>query len=265
MGEEAVRRNIKKEGALVLIRVILFLAYYVALIAIGIFLLVGAAMVTLSISGFLVELRMIIWPLIVGTMIALAAMWWFCIQIGFYLIKPLFISPKTSNDNLLEITETDSPKLFSMIRDVAHATGNQMPKHIYLSPEVNASVFYDKANIWSVFLPVRKNLMIGTGLLHGMNTSEMKAILSHEFGHFSQQSMRVGTITYRLLLIIRTMIDYAQKQWQKDAVARSQEDYKWYLHLAVYPISFITKKTISFYNWIEKGISPGTWNLKRIQ
>lgn len=64
--------------------------------------------------------------------------------------------------------------------------------------------------------------------------------------------MRFGTLTYRLMLIIRAMIDHAREQLQKDAIARSQEDYKWYQHLAVYPISFITKKTISFYNWIEK-------------
>lgn len=252
MEKERISKNIKKEGTIVLTRVILFLVYYVALIAIGFLLLVGAALVTFSIPTFLEGLdRINIRLLIIGTL-ALVAMWWFCIQIGFYLIKPLFISPKVSNDDRLEIIENDCPKLFSMIQDVAHATGNRMPKHVYLSSEVNACVFYDKASIWSVFLPTRKNLMIGIGLLHGMNTSEVKAILSHEFGHFSQQSMRVGTVTYRLLLIIRTMIDHAQKQQQRNAIARSQENYKWYLHLAVYPISFITKRTIAFYNWIEK-------------
>lgn len=252
MDKETLSRNIKIEGTVILIRVILFLIYYVALIAVGFLLLVGATRVTFSIPAFLEGLNQINIRLLIIGVIALAAMWWFCIQIGFYLIKPLFISPKTSNDNRLEIAESDCPKLFSMIRDVAHATGNKMPKHVYLSSEVNACVFYDKASIWSVFFPTRKNLMVGIGLFHGMNTSEVKAILSHEFGHFSQQSMRVGTITYRLLLIIRTMIDHAQEQQQRDAIARSQEDYKWYLHLAVYPISFVTQKTIAFYNWIEK-------------
>lgn len=252
MRAEIISNKIKKEGTVVLIRVILFLIYYVALMVIGFLLLVGAALVTISMPDFLGGLEMINVRLLIVGVIALAAMWWFCIQVGFYLIKPLFFSPKTSNENRFEIDENDCPCLFSMIKNVAHATGNKMPKHVYLSPEVNACVFYDKASIWSIFLPTGRNLMVGIGLLHGMNSSEVKAILSHEFGHFSQQSMRFGTLTYRLMLIIRAMIDHAREQLQKDAIARSQEDYKWYQHLAVYPISFITKKTISFYNWIEK-------------
>ena len=252
MRAEIVSSNIKREGMVVLTRVILFLVYYVALIIIGFLLLVGAGWVTLSIPDHLSGLEHISVRSLIGGVILLLAMWWFCIQIGFYLIKPLFIFPKSSNDNRLEINESSCPGLFSMIRDVARATGNKMPKHVYLSPEVNACVFYNSISIWSVFFPARKNLVVGTGLLHGMSISEVKAILSHEFGHFSQQSMRIGTITYRLMLIIHTMIEYAQKQQQKDAIARSKEDYAWYWHLAVYPISFITKRTISFYNWIEK-------------
>ena len=252
MEAEKVSKAIRKEGATVLARVVLFLFYYVTLIVIGLSLLAGAAWVTYSIPGFLGTLDHLNYRLLIAGLIAFGAMWWFCIQIGFYLVKPLFVPAKMSNDNQLEIMESDCPELFSMIREVSQATGNKMPRHVYLSPEVNACVFYDKVSILSVFLPTRKNLTVGIGLLHGMNKSEVKAILSHEFGHFSQQSMRIGTITYRLLLIIRTMIAYAREQQEKDAEARTLEDYKWYLHLAVYPISFITKRTISFYNWIEK-------------
>ena len=247
-----VSKAIRKEGTIVLTRVMLFLFYYVMLIVIGFLLLASAAFVTYSVPGFLETLDRINLRILIAGAIALGAMWWFCIQIGFYLMKPLFISSNISDDNRLEITESDCPGLFSLIREVSQATGNKMPKHVYLSPEVNACVFYDKVSILSVFLPTRKNLMVGIGLLLGMNKAEVKAILSHEFGHFSQQSMRIGTITYRLLLIIRVMIDHAREQQERDAIARSQEDYKWYLHLAVYPISFITKITISFYNWIEK-------------
>lgn len=252
METEIINSKIKREATIVLARVILFIIYYVVLIVVGALLLAGAVMVTLAIPDFIASLSSINIRLLIAGIVAFAAMWWFCIQIGLYLVKPLFISPKSSDDNRLEIVEEDCPQLFSLIRDVAHTTGNKMPKHVYLSPEVNACVFYDKASIWSIFIPARKNLMVGIGLLHGMNIAEVKAILSHEFGHFSQQSMRIGTITYRLLLIIHAMISQSQAQLQKDAVARSKEDYKWYLHLAVYPITFITKKTIAFYNWIEK-------------
>ena len=53
--------------------------------------------------------------------------------------------------------------------------------------------------------------MVGLGLLQGMSKDEVKAILGHEFGHFSQQTMKVGSISYRLLLIIRDMIEQAHR------------------------------------------------------
>lgn len=49
MNTELVNQNIKHEATIVLFRVILFLIYYVALIAIGFLLLVGAVVVTLII------------------------------------------------------------------------------------------------------------------------------------------------------------------------------------------------------------------------
>ena len=96
------------------------------------------------------------------------AMWWFCIQIGWYLVKPLFIFPKSSNDNYLEVSPESCPQLFSLIEDAASKTGNPMPKHVYLSPEINAAVFYDSINLWSFFFPSQKNLVVGIGLLPGL-------------------------------------------------------------------------------------------------
>ena len=95
--------------------------------------------------------------------------------------------------------------------------------------------------------------MVGLGLLRGMNKDEVKAILGHEFGHFSQQTMKVGSISYRLLLIIRDMIEQAQEQ-QRSAALSQASDSTWekFFHLASGPISFITGKTIDFYNYVEK-------------
>ena len=86
-----------------------------------------------------------------------------------------------------------------------------------------------------------------------MNKDEVEAILAHEFGHFSQQTMKVGTISYRLLLIIRDMIEQAQEQQRSAALSRSSDNsWEKFFHLASGPISFITGKTIDFYNYIEK-------------
>src|SRR5688572_8351939 len=57
-----------------------------------------------------------------------------------------------------------------------------------------------------MFLPTKKNLQIGLGLVNAVNISEFKAILAHEFGHFSQRSMKLGSYVYNVNKIIYNML-----------------------------------------------------------
>ncbi len=232
--------------------VIFFIVYYFILIAIGIALFGGAFWVTWQIPGVLSGLESFDFRLFIVAIVAFLAMWWFCIQIGWFLVKPLFVVKKNKREGLLEIQPDNHQELFEIVKDVARATGNKMPKHVFLSSEVNAYVFYNSTSLWSIFFPSRKNLTIGIGLIRGLSKTEVKAIISHEFGHFSQKTMRVGSITFRLLKTVREMVEYAQKRQSDDAMARVSSDYRWYFHLEVWPIALITKSVISFYNWIDR-------------
>lgn len=249
MDSQELDVKIKKEATSVLTRVVLFLVYYIALILIGIGLFVAA----FGVTYFLVSAMTAIRRFNVYLLVLLVAMWWFCIQIAWYLVKPLFKIHKSTDEDRVEVKRGDCPKLFDLIESVASATGNKMPKHVYLTADVNACVFYNSTSIWSIFFPTPKNLEVGIGLLKGLNEDELKSILGHEFGHFSQGTMKVGSISYRLLLIIRGMIEMAEDQ-QKSASLASGSLLSWdtWFHLANKPIGFITKMTISFYNYIEK-------------
>ena len=134
------------------------------------------------------------------------------LMVLYFLFKFIFSKSKVDRSNLLKITENDYPELFQFIRTLAADTQTPMPKHVYLSPDVNASVFYD-SGFWSMFLPVRKNLQIGLGLVNVVNVSEFKAIVAHEFGHFSQRSMKLGSYVYNVNKVIYNMLydndDYA--------------------------------------------------------
>lgn len=127
------------------------------------------------------------------------------VMVVFFLFKFLFKRHKVDRSGLVEIKEKDHPRLFEFIRTLARETQTPFPKRIYLSPEVNASVFYD-SSFWSMFLPVRKNLLIGLGLVNCVNISEFKAIIAHEFGHFSQRSMKVGSYVYNMNHIIYNLL-----------------------------------------------------------
>lgn len=122
-----------------------------------------------------------------------------------FLLKFIFKSHKVDRSHLIEINEHQEPELFLMIEEIVHAVRTDFPKRVYLSSDVNASVFYD-SNFWSMLLPVKKNLQIGLGLVNTVTQEELKAILSHEFGHFSQKTMKVGSYVYNVNQVIFNML-----------------------------------------------------------
>lgn len=127
------------------------------------------------------------------------------VLLALYFIKGLFKFPRDGDNSYLEITEAEQPRLFAFIRQVCADTGAPAPAKIFLSTEVNASVFYS-CTFWSLILPTKKNLHIGLGLVNSLNLSELKAVLAHEFGHFSQKSMRLGAFVYSANRIIHEVI-----------------------------------------------------------
>jgi Zn-dependent protease with chaperone function len=186
----------KQEVLRVLAAIVFFILTYLVLVAaaIGFSLLCAAAgfLLVVNVPKFL--------TLMIGIgLVGLGAM------VIFFLFKFLFKRNKTDRSHLIEIKEGDQPELFAFIRTLTQETQSQFPKKIYLSHEVNASVFYD-SGFWSMFLPIRKNLQIGLGLVNSVNLSEFKAVLAHEFGHFSQRSMKLGSYVYNVNHIIYNML-----------------------------------------------------------
>ena len=80
-----------------------------------------------------------------------------------------------------------------------------LPYRVFLTPEVNAMVCYN-SQLQSLFLPTPKNLVLGLGLVNHLNLSELKAVLAHEFGHFAQSSMKLGTYVYQVNCLIGDMV-----------------------------------------------------------
>ncbi|RAJ04245.1 Zn-dependent protease with chaperone function [Chitinophaga skermanii] len=123
----------------------------------------------------------------------------------FFLLKFIFAKTKTHNPLRVQIYEEQHPQLFGFIRQLAADTNVPMPKKVFLVPDINAAVFYD-SSFWSMFFPVRKNLEIGLGLVNVLNLSEFKMVVAHEFGHFSQRSMKLGSFTYSVNRVIYNML-----------------------------------------------------------
>lgn len=112
-------------------------------------------------------------------------------------------NPKPTNR--IKLSKSDYPELFLFIDTICKETGAPKPKSIYVDPDVNAYVAY--TNVWlSLFLPTKKDLTIGLGLVSALNLSEFKAVMAHEFGHFAQKSMKIGSYIHSANTIIHGMI-----------------------------------------------------------
>lgn len=122
-----------------------------------------------------------------------------------FLLKFMFSKHKVDLSHLVELKKESQPELFSFIGEIVNEVDTKFPKKIYMSAEVNAAVFYD-SSFWSMFLPIRKNLQIGAALVNSVSVTEFKAILAHEFGHFSQKSMKVGSYVYNVNKVIYNML-----------------------------------------------------------
>ena len=194
--EIELTKEFKKETTKAILSIVLFLFVYSLLFVITIGLTVlcaygGISLISLY-PGFIT----------IALGIGLAS-------IGFlvllFLIKFIFKSHKIDRSHLLEIKKTEEPELFKMIDEIVEKVGTDFPKKVYLSPDVNAGVFYD-SSFWSMFFPVKKNLQIGVGLINTISKDELRAILAHEFGHFSQKSMKVGSYVHNVNQVIFNML-----------------------------------------------------------
>ncbi|NNV58016.1 M48 family metalloprotease [Limnovirga soli] len=186
----------KKQVTKVIIAIILFFIVYLVLII--------AAIALAVVCCYLGVVLIVEFPSFV-VLIAGLGMIAVGISVLFFLIKFIFAVSKNENPSRVEITEADQPQLFNFIRQLTTETATPFPNKIYISPDVNACVFYN-SSFWSMFLPVKKNLEIGLGLVNSINMSELKAVLAHEFGHFSQRSMKLGSFTYNVNRVIYNIL-----------------------------------------------------------
>jgi Zn-dependent protease with chaperone function len=115
--------------------------------------------------------------------------------LALFMAKGLVFVQKGAASQDLELKRKDHPRLFRFLDTLANDAGAPKPHRVFLSPRVNAAVFYD-LTLLDLFFPSRKNLEIGLGLVNVLTLGELKAVLAHEFGHFAQKSMAVGRWVY---------------------------------------------------------------------
>lgn len=128
-----------------------------------------------------------------------------------FTLKFIFKLKNHRPTNRIKLGKKEHKSLNNFITNICNETGAPKPKNIYVDPDVNAYVAY--SNTWlSLFFPIKKELTIGMGLIDCLNLSEFKAVITHEFGHFAQKSMKIGSYINSANTIIHDMI-YSRDRW----------------------------------------------------
>jgi len=130
-----------------------------------------------------------------------------------FTLKFLFKLKNPKPENRIKLNKEEYKNIWDFVFKICEDTGAPKPKNIYVDPDVNAYVSY--TNIWlSLFLPMKKELTIGLGLVNTLNLTEFKAVISHEFGHFAQKAMKIGSYINSANTIIHDMI-FSRDKWDE--------------------------------------------------
>lgn len=188
----------KFKAFLAILSILLFFILYIALVACIIFLIFLAVIYKIElINSFTILLKI---GAIAGSTMLL-----------FFTLKFVFKLKNIKPTNRIKLKKEEHTELWTFINKICKETKAPKPKNIYIDPDVNAYVSY--TNMWlSLFLPIKKELTIGLGLTSTLNLSEFKAVVSHEFGHFAQSSMKIGSYIISANTIIHDMI-FARDKW----------------------------------------------------
>ncbi len=123
--------------------------------------------------------------------------------VGLILLLGIFNRDEVNPEITFELDPDEQPMFFAFLRRITTEIGAPMPDRVFLVPEVNAAMSQNVSLI-NLFVPPKKNLVVGLGLVNALNLSEFKAVVGHEFGHFSQKTSRM---TAYVALARRVMVN----------------------------------------------------------
>ena len=108
------------------------------------------------------------------------------------------------------------PQLFDVLEHVSGASGQAMPREVYIAPDVNASVM-TRGGILGI--GGHRVMILGLPLLHVLTVDQLKAVLAHEFGHYGGGDTRVGRLVYHTRVSIGRSLTAVEGRWMAVVLA----------------------------------------------
>ena len=168
---------------------ILLAGAYVLAIAV-VLLNVGIAVAPILL-GLLWPTSFLVLPVIVGPLAVISITNVFAIGIAIVAASRKTAEPWAS----VQIPASDAPELTAVISEIAARSRAPVPAELRLVSEANAAVSENPRILG--FGHATRRLYLGLPILMGMSRSQLKAILSHEIGHYAGGHSRFGAVVHR--------------------------------------------------------------------
>lgn len=119
-----------------------------------------------------------------------------CITI-YSMIRSLLLKVKHEDPGRL-LKKEDAPGLFALTNEVAKTMGTRPIDEIRITPETDLAVY--ELGSWREKLRDngKRILILGTGVIKDFKQDDFKAVIAHEYGHFSHRDTAGGAVALRV-------------------------------------------------------------------
>ena len=168
-------------------------------------LMVGFYVLALAIAAALIAIPVAeyVWADRIDARIAI-----FCILGALAILRAIAPRPDRFEAPGPLLTQSEHPKLFTTLDEIARSTDQTMPAAVYLVPEVNAWVA-QRGGVMG--FGSHRVMGLGLPLMAMLTVDELRAVLAHEFGHYHGGDTALGPWIYRTRAAIgRTLQNMAR-------------------------------------------------------
>lgn len=136
------------------------------------------------------------------------------------ILKSLFVR-RRDEDPGQKLDTSEHPKLAETIREVAERVETRPVDTVFLTPGTEIAVFERGGMMSQVRGTSERCLVLGVGVLDGMQLGAFKAVLAHEYGHFSNRDTAGGgfalAVRRSLLAMAQALIEGGAAAWYNPA------------------------------------------------
>jgi Zn-dependent protease with chaperone function len=108
------------------------------------------------------------------------------------LARSVFARRGREGDPGRRLPDAEAPALWSVLREVAGEVGTRSVDDVFLTPGTDVAVSERGSMAARLRDHGRRFLILGVGVLDGMSVRQLRAVLAHEYGHFSNRDTAGG-------------------------------------------------------------------------